>query len=451
MPLTFVNAPIGSTQTDINTPRPPNVQELVMVGGVQYRVILNTVGTAGTGGIWVEKWDGTSWATLTQDNTKKPAAISCVAVGTIIYILGTDDFTNIKFFRYDTVAVAFLATSVGPAYADASGFAACSVFPDSTILVCVNDNVGNNLDVMKYDPSLNTWGAPATIATVGAGGIRVLGTVVDSLTALCFVFYYISANAGLDSEIRCVTSTTALAFGTDNTVDTITRNGNGVRLLEMYVGTPCIWNTDVILPYFNPYTAFGYADQLKVARAACSNNPVFALENVQLVSTINAAYLPTTFDSGTSRFFDCCAFVQSGILYVFYVVDNGDLQSAASQTWIYYNSSSVAGVWSAPVIAYTGPLGSESYSPFGNIDGNSKIALCVSYMNQAIWFGGGNRYLGLTTQYLYQVVTPPTPPESIVIPDLGCVIPLQLMPFADSTGMIRRYPCGCIPPTRLRG
>jgi hypothetical protein len=343
---------------------------------------------------------------------------SFVLSGGIIYMLFfrtqsvfPDPGSPLQFHRYDTSTDTLLsetsptgpsATSNPPAFTSAGN--AVTALNSGRFLVTQQAPTLGVLNFYVYNPVADTWGVGTQIAAAGA---QVLAQVHDPATDLTFVFYLNPAG----SQIRCATITAALTVN-DALVQAVTRTpSNGD------IGQPCINPAlnEVVLP-FKFFPSLG-APQLHAARAPITSTPVFTVDTVETVAALPANFLVQQWDQNAAS--PWVAYPLNGTLYIFYVVDNGDLDSAASQCFLYYRTSEAVGVWDASNIAFTSAIPGEMIAAFASSVGGFNPVILVGVVNPVTFPADAS----LTDFILFGSPSPPVPPTkeiSIVLYGWKC-------------------------------
>ena len=314
---------------------------------------------------------------------------TCCAVGTKIYIVGATDndsvfppVSKLVIHIYDTTTDAFLAdSSFSPTNLLQAGFTFNPNFLTLTalnsgalIVGYVDSSVGppSQFNFTTYTPGTDTWGAVVTISTDSS---LPMSQIHDTASDLTFLFY--KKNTTL--ELRCVTITAALAH-TDVTVITMPLRA---PTAAQTVGMPAITtNTNEVVLPLRVFPAHG-APILQAARATIASTPVFTVDTVEDLSTLPVNSAVQAWDQLIGP--GWMAMDIGGLLYIFYAIDNGDLDSAASQAFLYYRSSTGPGVWSAPLIAFTSAVPGELGVPYGaQLPGVDPIIL-LAVINPPLW------------------------------------------------------------------
>lgn len=397
--------------------------QFLAVGSALYYVIRDQVGVAPTNDLLVYKsLDKTTWslvATLTP--TGAPIAnneshdVPVVLVGAVIYCLGAivdstvnPSLANLVFHRFDTSTDSFLADgALGPNQAASNNSGAtdqtytCCTFNDGTILVPSGVTVSapalGDFGFQVYDPAGNSWSATTPVTT--NDGSRPVQITHDSVTDLAFVFYA----AGGTTDLRCVTVPAGAGSFTDVLVDSFPTG----PFPNTSIGLPIVTSAgDVVVPYrWFPLVGPPF---MKAARATAAATPTFTVETVDDGTTLPAGYFPQGWDQIAGP--GWMAREIGGVLFVLYAVDNGDLDSGASQTFLYYSFSTAPGVWAPNQIAYSSVVPGEMLIPYGSLLPGFDPVLLLGIIDPTLWPDVSS----LTTFILFGGAAP--------VPDLVTVI-----------------------------
>jgi hypothetical protein len=411
---------------------PCNIGMLQFVNGIPYYVTVSTVGNASTGFIVVKKYVAGAWSAGVSSAFQTTDISVCVS-GTTIYILHENVLGNdpLILSRYSTLTDTFLTDAAGgPINSAGSDYLSINVFPDGKMLTTNVDGT-NNVVAAVYDPGLDTWAGPVTVkAAPPLGFIKfVFGVCIQNSTSLAFIFYAnVSAGGGV-VNVFCKSCTEALALGAEQAFLNLTTSaGNESIDANLAIGKPSIIGDGtgspyLILPYLDPGSAGppspSYVN-LHVARATPATNPVFAFESV--LTTVAPVYFQTFDLLNDNIVFDSAVQDQGGTAYLFFVTDNGDLDSATSQAKLQYVSSTAPGTWSAPTVLYTTPVPNELTSPFLARDQAGNIAIAINQWNPVLYTGGGDQIAALASFLFLQGAAPiaPTFLASSILNALGC-------------------------------
>jgi hypothetical protein len=348
--------------------------QLIAVGSSLYYITKNQIASGGQpGNTQVYKsTNKTTWALVAQwdSATMDPPSVTsdagftvgCLLVGTTIYIGQTSLDTNgppiVKtvLHRFSTLTDTFLTNSVLGPVVGGSGqtFVALSLLNNGQLLISSSTTAlfgpvgAPQLQVQLYTPGTDTWAAPVIIVADSSFTVKQIHDPVSDLT---FVFYQKTIGG---TQIRCATVTPALAF-TDTLVFTQAGGVGGAA-----TGLPFITTAgEVVLPF----TLFPFPPVLKAARSPVQAAPVFSVDVIEDYSALPVGSVVQQYDQSLAGGWAMQEI--NGLLYVFYVVDNGDLDSAASQAFLYYRSSTGPGVWGNPLIAFSSAIPGELLAPFG--------------------------------------------------------------------------------------
>jgi hypothetical protein len=389
-PLVLTSHLVGTLQHNTFEVSNYGISCFFAVGNSLYLVVREQFPSIGNGAlnnfqVW-KSTDKTTWVLMADipnsvgplDETAQSSAF--VLSGGIIYMLfyrGQSVFplppTPLQFHRYDTSTDTLLsetsptgpdAMSNPPAFTSAGN--AVTVLNSGRFLVTQQAPTLGVLNFYVYNPVADTWGAGTQIAAAGA---QVVAQVHDPTTDLTFVFYLNPAG----TQIRCATITAALTVN-DALVQALnftTANGD--------IGQPCINPAlnEVVLP-FKFFPSLG-APQLHAARAPITSTPVFTVDTVETVASLPANFLVQQWDQNAAS--PWVAYPLNGTLYIFYAVDNGDLDSAASQCFLYYRTSEAVGVWDASNIAFTSAIPGEMIAAFATSVGGFDPVILVGVVN----------------------------------------------------------------------
>jgi hypothetical protein len=331
------------------------------VGSSLYLIVRSQFPVNGTGSgtnqVQVFKsTDKTTWTMvasvpLVTGDTNQGCSI--VLVGTVVYILAFNTITATQplfWHRFDTATDTFLADTAAGPNSGALGFSssgnAVSDLNSGHILVTQDAPPSpGTLTFYEYNPTGDVWGSGTAIAANG----QVAAQIHDPATDLTFVFYM----NGAGTQLRCATITAGFAL-TDVLVKTLAHS-----LHNGDVGVPVISSglNEVVLP-FKHFPIAG-APELLAGRATVGATPTFTVDTVETVASLPAGFLIQQWDQNSCA--PWYAFDISGTLYIFYAVDNGDLDSGSSQSSVYYRSSSAVGTWDPSNIAYSSVIPGEMF------------------------------------------------------------------------------------------
>lgn len=400
MPLSLTAHPVATMDAFV-AGQQRGANQLLAVGSDLYYVAKSQVNAAGAGGAGghtqiYKSSDKLTWVlvatypygseppSIPTDNTQDAP---CCRVGSIIYIVaisqdstGFPPVNRLVLHRFDTATDTFVSNSaLGPLQGGA-GFSNFSVSPfnNGTLLVTSTTTAlfgpvgAPQFQLQIYTPASDTWGASSTVFSDGS---TVLKQMHDPTSDLAFCFY--GKNQETGPEVRCLTVTDVLTF-TDVTVFT-----NSFALQKSQPGLPCIATAtnEIVFPYkFSPPVG---AKVLRVARSPVQATPVFSNDLVEDCSTLplNSTLQQYDLIAGPGWM----AEEIGGLLYVFYDIDNGDLDDPTSQSWLYYRSSTGPGVWSTPNIAYTSVIPGEQLTPYGTAIPGFDPVILVGVIDPTLW------------------------------------------------------------------
>lgn len=385
MPLTLTDAQTIDLQEFV-----PSLQhganQLFSVGSNFYFVILAQVGTVPTNDLQVYKSsDKITWSLVAtyaasgaplQTNASQDAP--CCLVNGVIYILGVlIDSTGpatvrMLFHPFDTITDSFLADSALSGLQGGAGqqLWSCSPLNDGRIVVSSTITPGPHLTTQTYVPATDSWSA---VTNQTNDSSKPLQQIHDPATDRTFIFYQKAAT----SEMRClVLDATPAAVG-DVTVFTLVAGPVFISI----IGMPTVSNGEVIIPYrWFPIAA---APEQRVARATVADSPAFSIELVEDTATLPVPSQVQQWDqiAGPGSFM----ITIDGLLYCFYVIDNGQVDDATSQSFLYYRTSPSAGIWSDPAIAYTSNVPGEMMTPYGVIDQFGNPLIILGVVDPTLW------------------------------------------------------------------
>lgn len=376
--------------------------QLYAVGGAYYYITIAQVGVAEATNLLTiyKSTDILTWsiaATLPaaippQSNVNSQDA-PCIVVGSKIYIVGvvldagfSPAHVFLQLHIFDTVTDTFSESSLSVNQGGAGQqMWSLSIQNDGTFVVTSTKVSPTAFTYLIYDPGLDTWSGAVTIV---ANGSRVLQQVHDSVTDFTYIFYITPLNA-----LRCYTID-PLGSPTD------------VQILATFfpianVGTSIIASStgEVILTYRRFVSG---TSTLFVARSDTTNPPVFSIDTVEDSATLPGQQVQQFDQIASGGWFPIEI---DGLLYVFYAMDNGELNNASSESWIYYRTSTGPGVWSVPTLAYTAPIPTELLTPYGTVAADGTFVMMLGLIDPTLW----TAYASLSNVVLY--TTTFTPPD----------------------------------------
>ncbi len=307
----------------------------------------------------------------------------CVVVGTNIYVIGTfiaAGVVSLQVRIYDTLTDTFSESALGPVQGGAGNqLWSISAQNDGTLVVS-STIVGPSTKYQIYDPVLDSWSGPFTIANVAS---RVVNQVHDPVTDFTYIFYVETLG-----DLHCYTID-PLGVNTNVLVATGWSFPNGK------LGTAYVSAADSSV-----HLLANFGTSLKEYASALTNPPSFTLNVVQLESGLPAGNEITPYDqiAGTGWFM----LDIGGVLYTFYAVDNGFLDNASSESYIYYNTWSGA-AWSVPTLLYTTPIPAELLTPYGTVAADGTVVLLLGLIDPTLW----PAYASLSNVVLYSTVFTP--------------------------------------------
>jgi hypothetical protein len=394
---------------------------LLVVNGALYYVTRNQiasgVGTTGTTQVY-KSTDKTTWALMATWAGDAPGINSdlgfdcvCCVVGTTIYIATVrDDSTvfpplfNQVLHRYDTVTDAFLTnSSFGAALGANSRDFGISAFNDGSLLVSENTAAlfgpagAPQFQLQIYTPGTDTWSAPTVVFSDTSAAVK---QIHDPVSDLAFVFYYQHLLVA-PTQCRCLTVTSSLTF-----TDTLVFESLTGHVTLDQTGLPAFHAGSIVLPFLDRQGSFPFP--LRAARSVIGATPVWSIETIEDLSGIPAGFAVQQFDQSLAGGWSLQTI--NGLLYAFYAVDNGELDSALSQCFLYYRSSSAPGVWDSPLIGFTSAVPGEMLAPFGVALPGFDPAILVGVVNPVLYPG----IASLTDFVLFPGAPPPTPPPLII-------------------------------------
>jgi hypothetical protein len=379
IPLVLTITPVARMQNFIDGHQ-HGASQMLAVGTSLYYVMRDQVGAVPDNILTVWKsTDKTTWVQVAQlpavafQVNQVSRDCPAVLIGTVIYVAdqiqtnGNTFPANKQFclHRFDTSSDTFLADSAfnGVNIVSPNGGVgtdqeyAVSAFNNGSILLSFvqfqNVASTSKMSFQIYTPGSDTWGAAVVFLSDASHAVQ---QIHDSVTDLAFCFYTSVQTA----TVRCVTVSPVLAL-TDNAALAINANGAAIYTTPS-IGIPVVTSAgEILIPYrFIPASG---APFLKAARATVGAAPVFSIETVEDLSTLPVNSLLQQWDQSAAPGWMLQQI--QGTLYAFYDIDNGDLDNAASQSFLYYRSSQSAGVWDDPLIAFTSAIPGESLMPYG--------------------------------------------------------------------------------------
>jgi hypothetical protein len=432
MSLSLTTAPVATLQALVNGNQ-HGATQLFSVGNKTYFVVLEQVGNAPANALRVYKSaDLVTWVLADTYTSAGPplqtsASQDCPAcvVGTVIYIIGTLIDTNFSPTRVHPVIHAF-DTATGLFAADSSLSAvdikgagqqlwSISAYNDGTLLASyckvIVAGVSVSLQVQKYTPGTDTWSAAVTI--VSDAGSNPLQQIHDATADLQYLFYQKAAT----NELRCAVVNELGGFS-DTSVLTFT-----MQFPVGSIGMPTISGTEIAIP-LRVFPASG-PPSLYVARATLSAAPNFTVDLVEDCSALPVNSQVQVYDQIASPGALCLTI--AGLLYCFYAIDNGELDSAASQAWLYYRTSTGAGVWSAPSIAFTSAVPGELATPYATQATANDPIILVGVFDPTLFpaIGSLTNFINYGGSVVATITTIPINAQTILpihLPDprLGC-------------------------------
>jgi len=391
--------------------------QLFSVGSKYYYVTIAQVGVAeNTNLLTVYKSsDITTWtiaATLPPATPPASTAFNqdapAILIGTTIYIvcaysdgLGS---TFLQIHIYDTATDSFSESSLGTSIGGAGQqLWSLSAQNDGSIIVSTTKIPGGvAFGYVVYTPGTDTWGSFTSIV---ANASQVLQQAHDPVTDNTYIFYVTPLNA-----VRCF-SIEPSGPATDDALvyASLFPVGN--------VGTAIVSaaTSEVVFVFRKFITG---TSTLFAIRSSTAWPPVFSVDTVDDGSALPPGTQIQQYDQiASGGWFPVDI---AGVLYAFYAVDNGELDSASSESYIYYRTSSGPGVWSAPTLAYTTPIPAELLTPYGVEAADGTVVLMLGLIDPTLW----PNYSSLSNVVLYSSPTPAAPTVGYIAAQLLTVIVL---------------------------
>jgi len=441
--LQLTQNPIARLQAMFDNTKSVSNLQLVNVGGTLYYISkqqypflsANELLTAYFADSTALNWTvGTSIATgPNSPGGGTSTGISMAVVGTKIYVSDTqpplDGIGGLNFplgiWTYDTVAKTWSGPSAaGPfaAFSQTGASAMVALNNGNLLVVYVQTKdafVANNiLSVVVYNPNTNTWGSPVTLANYGAAAGALLASplsiIHDPVTDNTVLYFQPgSPNSTPNRTLQTmVLSNTGALLNAPSAlytgVSTFAINGSfGVPTFT--ADSPYNEQT-AAMPFldFNSGPTFGnllmaYVDPRTFAQSvetAAFQSDLESPNTIQVYSQQNQGGW-VALDFG-------------GFLYLVYAVDNGNLNSASSQNFLFAKSRGHSSTWSGLQTIFTSALSREGLQPFKSV-WNSSGGLAIVTNN---WDPTNNpqsgTIAGLTSFILLGASQPPQPPVSNV-------------------------------------
>lgn len=290
---------------------------------------------------------------------------SIVAVGTKIYIaeygttqagIGSGNF-KLVIWTYDTVANTLSGPGPDGPFAHDTIAVGLTVLNSGTLVLAYSvaaDAYGNTNQFLAttYNPATTTWGSSFTLDAAGTS--QTVAQIHDTSTDKTVVFYN---KGGTNSLLAAVLSNTPAVL--TNTAALFTFGG-GFQFIEVW-GLPVV-TTDsnsggvsAALPFVTggpPIARIIFVDLGTFATAT---------ETVDDTTDLPVGSQIQVYDQQDQP--GSAALVFNGTLYVIFAVDNGDLDSAASQSFLYAKNRT-GGVWGGLQILLTSALSREMLTAF---------------------------------------------------------------------------------------
>lgn len=308
---------------------------------------------------------------------------SMCAIGTKIYVCdaqlpldgGGGLNHTLGIWTYNTVTNTWAGPSAGGPFVADAQVGATSIVPlnGGNILVFyiqTSDSfvTDKTLSCVVYNVLAGTWGTPTVLANYGhaAGSLnaRPLAILHDpnsDNTVLYFNPGSVNSTANLTLQAMVVSSVGTL-LNTPSALYTAV----SVFAINGEMGVPCLTSDS---PYSAPTVAFPFRD---FNSGATLGNIVIAYVNpaTNAQTTETAAFM-TDFNSPNiiavytqQNQGGWCCFDFGGNLYLTFTVNNGNLNSASSQNFLYAKSRGGSTTWSGLQLIYTSAVSREGLQPF---------------------------------------------------------------------------------------
>lgn len=404
MSLTLSSYAISQNQNLVNNIGGATPQ-LVQVNGILYLITKRQIPFASADSeVVIYKSDSTlvnwslsvAFATGPNEPGGGSATEFAVAViGAKIYVV---DYTSVEagagspnfklgVWTYDTVSSTVSGPGTGGPFAfdgDELGFSATNSGDLIITYRVANDSFGNTqiYRAVSYNPSTDTWGASTTIQSGSTSASRTVAQIHDPVTDKTVVFYNLG---GTESLVATVLSG---SLGILSTTGPIYTDNVFFRFIGTW-GVPTVTSdslsagSSVALPFVSHNTS---PQTLHVAFVDLSSYAI-GTELVDDNSDLPAGLIIQQYDQQDQAGWS--AFDLAGTLYVVFAVDNGDLDSALSQSYLYSKARS-GGVWGTlqqQYIALFPEFPNEMMMPFSAVwasGGQPQIAITLNVWNPTL-------------------------------------------------------------------
>jgi hypothetical protein len=401
--------------------------QLFSVGNNWYFVTIAQVGIAeDTNLVSVYKSsDILAWNLVSTLPAATPPAVNSVAQdcpiiqsGTNLYIIGivnngsfSPQHVNLQVHKFDTTTDTFSNSSLGPNQSGA-GQMLWSISEQNNGTLLISSTIGPpafavQFGYQTYDPTFDTWSAFVQIQNNAS---RVVQQVHDTGTDFTYIYYVTPTN-----QLRCYS------------IDPATSNNDTLITTSFFptanIGTGLVSSAtnQVVLTYRKFVSG---VSTLFAVRSDLTNPPAFTTDTVQ-----NGAGLPV----GTQiQQYDQIASGGwfpvdiNGTLYIFYTVDNGELDSGSSQSFLYYQSETAPGTWSSPTLVYTSPVPAEMLTPYAAVNSQGVVVVMLGLIDPTLF----PAYASLSNVVLFSGLPTPNLPFvyianafPVILPDpskMGC-------------------------------
>jgi hypothetical protein len=423
---------------------------LFAAGANLYYVTDAEVGVAeATFNLWILKSSdgGATWTRIV--NLPQPVIggtaytfAAAVQSGSKIWITFTDSSGSgsvpVLIYALDTTTDTFTTSYPAGPIGD---YQALLPLPDGTVLIAAS-TIATSLNLARFNGS--TWDATVSLSAIPAFG-RLQSVAWDSSRL------YLIAN-GSGGLVQCLTlDAVTLSPSTWQTVYTLTAPVTSFS--EFLYSVSGAGTLSILL---RVTTATDHQLCALCGPTADSGSLTLALGVIVAQSSLPANAVLGTF----LQWPDATLAAVGSTLYCFYcVIQKNPLNSNDNQGLLYYQSSTACGVWSAPTLAYSGPIlptPSELITPYPAAISSSSWAVLFGSINPLLFFSQapGAKYSSLSvfllgiavpaigsppsgstgTAYSYSLVTGGTPPYTIVATVPSCLT-------LSAAGVLSGTPC----------
>lgn len=337
--------------------------QLVNVGGILYYITKREITLlSGDAHLVIYKSDATGliWTLAAHiGGGGGPGTLSefgVAVIGTKIYVADHKNSAPQWFlgvWTYDTVGNTLTGPGAnnGPQTNNDTGPVSVSATNAGTLLIAyTKSSTGASYNVVSYNPGTDTWGAPVSLnATVNC---QTVAQIHHSGSDKTVIFYNIGSTQDLGATIVDATPTVLITTGAIYTF--------GFFSFNTTWGVPAITsdapsgNTSVALPF---KSAFNECTIAYVDLATGAHTTELVDNSSDLPAGLQVSVYTVQDQGGFS------AFDFGGVLYCVFAVDNGTLNNASSQCFLYAKAR-VGGVWSSLQLLFTSALSREMLQPF---------------------------------------------------------------------------------------